>query len=149
MKTKIEKRPVVFNSHGKNRGSIVSCKKSVCDNGWSMFVQMLTYKCERKGNELVKVDHWFPSSKTCCKCGHIHKDHMLAKNDELILLNDQDMGLFSLTKNGIFELSKGIIVNGKLKIISGPLMGKKSEIKKMTVISARHGSALTCLEKNG
>lgn len=64
------------------------------------------------------------------KCGHIHKDHMLAKNDELILLNDQDMGLFSLTKNGIFELSKGIIVNGKLKIISGPLMGKKSEIKK-------------------
>lgn len=58
------------------------------------------------------------------------KNHMLAKNDELILLNDQDMGLFSLTKNGIFELSKGIIVNGKLKIISGPLMGKKSEIKK-------------------
>lgn len=56
---------------------------------------------------------------------------MLAKNDELILLNDQDMGLFSLTKNGIFELSKGIIVNGKLKIISGPLMGKKSEIKKI------------------
>ena len=50
------------------------------------------------------------------------KNHMLAKNDELILLNDQDMGLFSLTKNGIFELSKGII--------SGPLMGKKSEIKK-------------------
>lgn len=69
------------------------------------------------------------------------KNHMLAKNDELILLNDQDMGLFSLTKNGIFELSKGII--------SGPLMGKKSEIKKMTVISARHGSALTCWEKNG
>ena len=50
------------------------------------------------------------------------KNHMLAKNDELILLNDQDMGLFSLTKNGIFELSKGII--------SGPLMGKKSESKK-------------------
>lgn len=59
------------------------------------------------------------------------KNHILAKNDELILLNDQDMGLFSLTKNGIFELSKGIIVNGKLKIISGPLMGKKSEIKKI------------------
>ena len=50
------------------------------------------------------------------------KNHMLAENDELILLNDQDMGLFSLTKNGIFELSKGII--------SGPLIGKKSEIKK-------------------
>lgn len=51
--------------------------KSVCDNGWGMFVQMLTYKCERKGKKLVKVDRWFPSSKTCCKCGHIHKELVL------------------------------------------------------------------------
>lgn len=48
--------------------------KSVCDHGWGMFVRMLTYKCERKGKKLVKVDRWFPSSKTCCKCGHIHKE---------------------------------------------------------------------------
>ena len=59
------------------------------------------------------------------------KNHMLAKNDELIFLNEQDMGLFSLTRNGIIEMSKGIIVNGKLKIISGPLMGKESTIKKI------------------
>lgn len=51
--------------------------KSVSDNGWGMFVQMLSYKCERKGKKLVKVDRFFPSSKTCCKCGYIHKELVL------------------------------------------------------------------------
>lgn len=48
--------------------------KSVSDNGWGMFVNMLSYKAERKGKILIKVDKWFPSSKTCCHCGHVHKE---------------------------------------------------------------------------
>lgn len=52
--------------------------KSVSDNGWGMFVDMLTYKVERKGKRLVKIDRWFPSSKTCCHCGHIHKELTLS-----------------------------------------------------------------------
>ena len=52
--------------------------KSVSDNGWGMFVSMLTYKAERKGKLLVKVDRWFPSSKTCITCGHIHKELRLS-----------------------------------------------------------------------
>ena len=46
------------------------------DNGWGMFVDMLAYKAERKGKWLVKVNCWFPLSKTCCYCGHIHKGHI-------------------------------------------------------------------------
>ena len=52
--------------------------KSVSDNGWGMFVSMLAYKAERKGKLLVKVDRWFPSSKTCIACGHIHKELKLS-----------------------------------------------------------------------
>lgn len=52
--------------------------KSVSDNGWGMFVHMLAYKQERKGHRLVKVDRWFPSSKTCCKCGYVHKELTLS-----------------------------------------------------------------------
>ena len=48
--------------------------KSVSDNGWGMFVNMLIYKAERKGKILLKVDKWFPSSKTCCHCGYVHKE---------------------------------------------------------------------------
>ena len=48
--------------------------KSVSDNGWGMFTQMLEYKSGRKGKELIRVDKWFPSSKKCSCCGYIHKE---------------------------------------------------------------------------
>ena len=52
--------------------------KSASDNGWGMFTDMLSYKAKRKGKQLVKVDRWFPSSKTCSHCGHIHKELRLS-----------------------------------------------------------------------
>jgi putative transposase len=42
--------------------------KAISDCGWSSFVGMLEYKCERSGKILVKVDRFFPSSKTCSNC---------------------------------------------------------------------------------
>lgn len=48
--------------------------KTLSDNGWGEFTRMLKYKQEKKGHELIRVDKWFPSSKTCLKCGHIHKE---------------------------------------------------------------------------
>lgn len=47
--------------------------KSASDNGWGLFVKILEEKCGQYGTAIVRVDRWFPSSKTCCKCGHIHK----------------------------------------------------------------------------
>lgn len=47
--------------------------KSVHDNGWGMFASFLSYKLEELGKKLVKVGKWFPSSKTCSKCGSIDK----------------------------------------------------------------------------
>lgn len=55
--------------------------KSVSDNGWGSFVWMLTYKSERKGGHLVKVNRWFPSSKKCSKCGYIHKELTLGDRE--------------------------------------------------------------------
>lgn len=45
--------------------------KSLSDASFGMFRQMLTYKCEWYGKELVVVDRYFPSSKTCSKCSYI------------------------------------------------------------------------------
>lgn len=56
----------------------LSFGKSVSDNGWGMFVRMLEYKAARCGCVIVKVDKWFASSKTCVKCGHIHKELKLS-----------------------------------------------------------------------
>lgn len=47
-----------------------SLAKAISDCGWSSFVGMLNYKCERSGKILVKVDRFFPSSLTCSNCYH-------------------------------------------------------------------------------
>ena len=48
--------------------------KSVADNGWGMFTSYLAYKLKEQGKYLIKVDKWFPSSKTCCVCGNVKKE---------------------------------------------------------------------------
>lgn len=53
--------------------------KSLSDNGWGRFTQMLKYKQEKKGHVLIRVDKWFPSSKTCLGCGYIHKELQLSE----------------------------------------------------------------------
>jgi len=48
--------------------------KSISDVSWSKFVELLRYKAEWYGRELVQIDKFFPSSKTCSSCGGIKKD---------------------------------------------------------------------------
>ncbi|GIW59521.1 MAG: hypothetical protein KatS3mg087_0587 [Patescibacteria group bacterium] len=43
--------------------------KAIADMSFFEFRRQLTYKCELYGSELVVVDKWFPSSKTCSNCG--------------------------------------------------------------------------------
>ena len=57
----------------KVMGQGLSLGKSVHDLGWGMFVRMLEYKCQRYGKTLIKVDRFYPSSKTCRSCGYINK----------------------------------------------------------------------------
>ena len=54
-------------------GGALKLGKNLHDNGFGMFRTMLTYKLERKGSCLVKVNKWFASTKTCSHCGHIQK----------------------------------------------------------------------------
>jgi putative transposase len=42
--------------------------KHISDAGWGQFVRMLAYKGEWYGCDLVSVDRWYPSSKTCSIC---------------------------------------------------------------------------------
>ncbi|MCL4408225.1 MAG: transposase, partial [Thermotogae bacterium] len=54
----------------KAMGQCLNLGKSVADNGWGMFTSFLNYKLEDKGKVLVRVDKWYPSSKTCSVCGY-------------------------------------------------------------------------------
>ncbi len=43
--------------------------KSVADVGWGAFVRCLRYKAVWYGRELVRIDRFYPSTKTCGVCG--------------------------------------------------------------------------------
>ena len=42
------------------------------------FLRQMQYKCEYRGIQLIQVDRFYPSSKTCSHCGHIKKDLKLS-----------------------------------------------------------------------
>ena len=48
-----------------------SLSRSISDSGWAEFVSQLEYKCAWYGRTLIKIDRWYPSSKTCSSCGHL------------------------------------------------------------------------------
>jgi putative transposase len=48
--------------------------KDISDVSWSKFMELLTYKAEWNDKEIVKIDRFFPSSKTCNCCGYINQN---------------------------------------------------------------------------
>lgn len=52
------------------QGGRFSFGKSVSDNGWGMFVNMLEYKLAWQGKQLIRIDKWYPSSQLCHVCGY-------------------------------------------------------------------------------
>jgi putative transposase len=44
---------------------------AIGDLGFYEFKRQLQYKAAMHGSEIVLVDQWFPSSKTCSSCGHV------------------------------------------------------------------------------
>ena len=53
----------------RKKGGKFSFGKSVADNGWNMFTNMLEYKLAWQGKQLIKIDKWYPSSQLCHVCG--------------------------------------------------------------------------------
>ena len=47
-----------------------SLARAISGAAWSDLRGMLEYKCDWYGRDLIVVDRWFPSSKTCSDCGH-------------------------------------------------------------------------------
>lgn len=51
--------------------------KSINDLGYGEFLRQLQYKSLWNNKILIEADKWFASSKTCSKCGYVHKQLQL------------------------------------------------------------------------
>jgi putative transposase len=45
--------------------------KAISDCGWGEFRRQLQYKAARAGRQLIVINRFYPSSKTCSACGHL------------------------------------------------------------------------------
>jgi len=55
--------------------------RSIADMGWSEFRRQLLYKAAWHGGQVIMVDRWYPSSKTCSICGHVLEALALAQRN--------------------------------------------------------------------
>lgn len=62
----------------RNMAQCLNLGRNIHDNGFGMFRLFLKYKLEEQGKQFIKIDKWFPSSKTCHWCGAIKDDLQLS-----------------------------------------------------------------------
>ena len=90
---------------------------SISDCGWSMFVDMLEYKAEWYGKNVLKIGRFQPSSKLCSCCGNINKELTLKDREwtcsKCNTLLDRDVNASINIKN--FALKNHLSVGRRLK----------------------------------
>lgn len=55
--------------------------RSILRNGWSGFVEKLSYKAQWYGRTFVRVDRFYPSSRLCHDCGHKYSGLRLSERE--------------------------------------------------------------------
>jgi len=87
--------------------------KHIADASWGTFVRFLEYKAKWNDKELVKIDRFYASSKTCHKCGD--KNNNLALSDRTWTCNnghylDRDLNAaYNILSEGVKILSAGTV----------------------------------------
>ena len=106
--------------------------QAVVDASFGMFLIMLEYKCRWYGVNLIKIDRFAPSSKTCGKCGHIYKGLKLSERSwtcpECGTHHDRDFNAACNIKD--FGLKALPTERGKVKPVDCPLVDERPRVLK-------------------
>ena len=98
--------------------------QAVGDASFGMFLTMLEYKCRWYGVNLMKIDRFVPSSKTCGECGYVYKGLKLSERSwtcpECGTHHDRDFNAACNIKE--FGLRALPTERGKVKPVDCPLV---------------------------
>ena len=98
--------------------------QAVGDASFGMFLTLLEYKCSWYGVNLIKIDRFAPSSKTCGKCGYIYKGLKLSERSwtcpECGTHHDRDFNAACNIKD--FGLKALPTERGKVKPVDCPMV---------------------------
>ena len=93
--------------------------RRLADVGWNEFVQKLSYKLEDRGHSLVKIDKFFPSTKTCSCCNNIsHNISLVVRSwicEQCGYKHDRDINAaITIDRQGITKLkAEGFTVSAR------------------------------------
>ena len=106
--------------------------QAVGDASFGMFLTMLEYKCQWYGVNLVKIDRFAPSSKTCGQCGYVYKGLKLSERSwicpECGTHHDRDFNAACNIKE--FGLKALPTELGKVKPVDCPLVDDRPRVLK-------------------
>ena len=106
--------------------------QAVGDASFGMFLTLLEYKCGWYGVNLVKIDRFAPSSKTCGKCGYIYKGLKLSERSwtcpECGTYHDRDFNAACNIKE--FGLRALPTERGKVKPVDCPTVDERPRVLK-------------------
>ena len=104
--------------------------QAVGDASFGMFLTMLEYKCQWYGVNLVKIDRFAPSSKTCGQCGYVYKGLKLSERSwicpECGTHHDRDFNAACNIKE--FGLKALPTERGKVKPVDCPLVDDRPRV---------------------
>ncbi len=104
--------------------------RSIQDVSWGEIARQLEYKSKWRGKTLIKVNRFFPSSKTCGNCGFIHQDLTLADRQwkcvKCETTHDRDLN----AANNILKQGLNILAEQSAKQNSGSGIESESKQKR-------------------
>lgn len=106
--------------------------QAVGDASFGMFLTLLEYKCCWYGINLIKINRFAPSSKTCGKCGYVYKGLKLSERSwtcpECGTHHDRDFNAACNIKE--FGLKALPTERGKVKPVDCPLVDDRPRVLK-------------------
>lgn len=91
--------------------------KAISDASWSSFVSKLEYKITENQGYLVKIDTYYPSSKTCSNCGCVKETLSLSERtyhcDECRFTTDRDLNAsINILNVGLKQIEATVATTG-------------------------------------
>jgi len=87
--------------------------KHIADASWGTFVRFIEYKADWNNKQVVKINRFYPSSKTCNICGYINQDLNLSIREwtcpkcSTILDRDENASI-NILREGLKIFGKGL-----------------------------------------
>ena len=108
--------------------------RAISSVGWSSFIIKLEYKIAESQGKIVKIDRFYPSSKTCSNCGCVKKELKLSERtyhcSECGFTIDRDLNAsINILKTGLVQIEATDAIAGTSLKNQSLWSSKKTQIK--------------------